>query len=147
MSGQGLGNGKISRAPTPVAKPGPGRDLPPMLERGARSATAVTPRHGREPQCIARHPTKAKTDSRFGTDSLPLRKTPLGACQKIRHERWRRNLGLALGEEPALISEAIAPQRSSDETTKKERYGGIQGEGGAGRAQGRQDPGGAVGEV
>jgi hypothetical protein len=35
------------------------------------------------------------------------------------------------------MGDAIAPQRSSNETTKTESYGGVQGEGGAGRAQGR----------
>ena len=45
------------------------------------------------------------------------------------------------------MGETIARQRSGNEEAKKEPYGGLQGEGGVGGAQGRQDAGGAVREV
>src|SRR6202165_1924456 len=45
------------------------------------------------------------------------------------------------------MGDAVARQRSSDEETEKEPYGGVQGQGGAGRAQGRRDAGRAVREV
>src|SRR5579862_2820691 len=52
-----------------------------------------------------------------------------------------------LSEEPALMGGVIARTRSSNEKTQKEPYGGVQSEGGAGRAQGGQDSGRIVGEV
>ena len=45
------------------------------------------------------------------------------------------------------MGDGFARKRSSHEETQKEPYGGVQGEGGVGRAQGGQDPGRAVGEV
>src|SRR5487761_2724334 len=45
------------------------------------------------------------------------------------------------------MGDAFARQRSINEETEKEPYGGVQSEGGARRAQGGQDAGGAVREV
>src|SRR3984893_7520577 len=45
------------------------------------------------------------------------------------------------------MGDAIARQRSSNEETEKESYGDVQGQGGAGRAQGGYDLGRAVREV